>query len=81
MSGALLIVNLLVFGVLLAATAARAVRWPRRLWADLIDPRLVFSFFTVVAGTGVLGGGALACAATMTSPRSCGCARSSSGCC
>jgi tellurite resistance protein TehA-like permease len=52
---ALLIVNAVAFPLLLVATAARAVRHPRALWTDLVDPRLVFSFFTLVAGADVLG--------------------------
>ncbi len=40
---------------LLAATLIRAVRFGPALWADLINPRLVFSFFTIVAGTDVFG--------------------------
>ena len=55
LSTALLAVNLIAYPVLLVATAARAVRRPRALWADLINPRLVFSFFTFVAGSDVLG--------------------------
>ena len=31
------------------------MRFGRALWADLIDPRLVFSFFTIVAATDVFG--------------------------
>jgi hypothetical protein len=36
------------------ATAVRAARFPAALWADLASPRLVFSFFTIVAATDVL---------------------------
>jgi tellurite resistance protein TehA-like permease len=31
------------------------LRFHQRLWNDLVDPRLVFSFFTLVAGTDVFG--------------------------
>lgn len=55
LSDALLVVNLIAYPLLVAATVARALRHWRRLWADLVDPRLVFSFFTIVAGTDVLG--------------------------
>jgi tellurite resistance protein TehA-like permease len=34
---------------------SRAVRFPRALWADLTNPRLVFAFFTLVAASDVLG--------------------------
>jgi tellurite resistance protein TehA-like permease len=55
LSGALLAANLVAYPLLVGLTAARAVRHPRELWADLVNPRLVFSFFTVVAGTDILG--------------------------
>jgi tellurite resistance protein TehA-like permease len=55
LSGALLIVDLVAFPALLLALVLRATLYPRRLLTDLIDPRLVFTFFTVVAGAGVLG--------------------------
>lgn len=55
LSDALLVVNVVAFPLLVVATIARAVRHPRALWRDLVDPRLVFSFFTVVAGANVLG--------------------------
>ncbi len=55
LSTALLAVNLVAYPVLVAATVARAVRYPRELWADLVNPRLVFTFFTIVAGSDVLG--------------------------
>lgn len=57
LSSALLAVNLVAFPVLLALTAARALRHRRELVADLVDPRLVFSFFTIVAAADVLGVG------------------------
>jgi tellurite resistance protein TehA-like permease len=50
----------LLFGVMLVAwpglvlfTLWRLLRFPRALWIDLINPALVFSFFTIIAGTGV----------------------------
>lgn len=55
LSGALLVVGLVAYPLLLAALVLRAVLYPRRLWADLVDPRLVFTFFTLVAGSDVLG--------------------------
>jgi tellurite resistance protein TehA-like permease len=54
-SDALLVVNLIAYPWLVVATALRAARFRERLWRDLIDPRLVFSFFTIVAGSVVLG--------------------------
>jgi tellurite resistance protein TehA-like permease len=54
-SNALFVVNVLVYPWLVAATILRALRVPRAVWADLINPRLVFSFFTMVAATDVLG--------------------------
>src|SRR5262249_35026476 len=38
-------------------TALRVVRFGASLRADLVDPRRVFSFFTMVAATNVLGAG------------------------
>ncbi|WP_354298585.1 tellurite resistance/C4-dicarboxylate transporter family protein [Phenylobacterium koreense] len=47
--------NLVVFPWLLLLTGLRAVRASGALWADLTNPRLVFSFFTLVAASDVLG--------------------------
>lgn len=55
LSTALLVVNVIAFPLLLAATVARALRHPTPLWADLINPRLVFSFFTIVAAADIFG--------------------------
>ncbi|MEB2314405.1 MAG: tellurite resistance/C4-dicarboxylate transporter family protein [Sorangiineae bacterium] len=55
LSAALLAVNLVAYVALVLATIARAARFGGRLWRDLTDPRLVFSFFTIVAGTDMLG--------------------------
>ena len=54
-SDALFAFNAAAYPWLLAATLVRAARFTRALWADLINPRLVFSFFTIVAGTDVFG--------------------------
>jgi tellurite resistance protein TehA-like permease len=54
-SDLLFAVNVAAYPCLLVATLIRAARFARALWADLINPRLVFSFFTIVAGTDVLG--------------------------
>lgn len=55
LSQALFVVNLVAYPVLLMAILARLFRHAPALWADLLDPRLVFSFFTIVAATDVLG--------------------------
>ncbi|MEB2346275.1 MAG: tellurite resistance/C4-dicarboxylate transporter family protein [Deltaproteobacteria bacterium] len=47
--------NLLAYGVLVALTIARAARHRARLVADALDHRRAPDFFTLVAGTGVLG--------------------------
>jgi tellurite resistance protein TehA-like permease len=54
-SHGLLAVNLVAFPVLLLAFASRMARFRRELWTDLTDPRLVFSFFTIVAACDVFG--------------------------
>jgi len=56
-SDALLAINVVVYGVLLAMTLARVAGFPRAVWRDLTDPKLVFAFFTLVAATDVLGVG------------------------
>lgn len=55
LSDALFMVNLVVFPVLLAVLVMRALYYRAALWRDLTDPKLVFSFFTLVAGTDVFG--------------------------
>jgi tellurite resistance protein TehA-like permease len=55
LSDLLFAVNVVAYPWLLAATLLRAVRYSAALWADLINPRLVFSFFTIVAATDVFG--------------------------
>lgn len=52
---ALLAVNLAAYAVLMALTLARAVLHPRRMLSDLGDHARGSGFFTVVAGTNVLG--------------------------
>lgn len=54
-SDILLGVNLIAYPILVLATIARAILYTRNTWADLVNPRLVFTFFTFVAGTDVLG--------------------------
>jgi tellurite resistance protein TehA-like permease len=57
LSAALFAVGLVAYCSLGVLTVLRSVLAWRALWADLINPRLVFSFFTIVAGTAVLGSG------------------------
>ena len=57
LSQALFLVAALAFPWLLTLTLLRTLRFPRALWADLVNPRLVFGFFTTVAATDVLGVG------------------------
>jgi len=42
---------------LAAATLTRLILFRPALWKDLVNPRLVFSFFTIVAALDVFGGG------------------------
>lgn len=56
-SDALLALAFLFLLWLCAATSWRIIRFQRALWADLVNPRLVFSFFTIVAALDVFGGG------------------------
>jgi len=51
----LLWVNLIAYPILVFTLIARAFYFKTLLWADLINPALVFSFFTFVAGSNVLG--------------------------
>jgi tellurite resistance protein TehA-like permease len=54
-SDALFAITAFGFPWLCLATFLRLMRHGRALWADLIDPRLVFAFFTIVAAGDVLG--------------------------
>ena len=57
LSKALFAVVLAAYPWLCALMAVRLVRhWPK-LWADLVNPRLVFAFFTLVAASDVFGVG------------------------
>ena len=53
-SDLLFAVIVIAYPVLILLTVARLLLFPRALWSDLMNPALVFSFFTIVAGTGVL---------------------------
>jgi len=57
LSDALFAFNTAAYAWLLAATLARTVRFGRAVVADLLDPRSVFAFFTIVAASDVLGVG------------------------
>ncbi len=48
-------INLVAYPCLVLLTVLRFGWFSRALWADLTNPRLVFSFFTIVAGTDVFG--------------------------
>lgn len=48
-------VNLVAYPCLVLLTVLRFGWFSRALWADLTNPRLVFSFFTIVAATDVFG--------------------------
>ncbi|HEX2635138.1 MAG TPA: C4-dicarboxylate ABC transporter, partial [Bradyrhizobium sp.] len=48
-------VILFAYPCLILFTLLRLALFSRAVWRDLSDPRLVFSFFTLVAGTGVFG--------------------------
>ena len=48
-------INVAAYGVLVVLNVARLVWYPSRFWADLTDLAKGPAFFTVVAGTGVLG--------------------------
>jgi tellurite resistance protein TehA-like permease len=55
LSHALFALNLIAYPFLIVATILRLAWFRRALLADLVNPRLVFSFFTIVAATDVLG--------------------------
>src|SRR6185312_15857701 len=48
-------INLAAYPVLIGITARRAARFGAQLWADLTRPQTVFTFFTFVAASDVLG--------------------------
>lgn len=52
---ALFAFNLVAYVVLTSLTAMRAIRYPRLFWSDMTDHRLGPGFFTVVAGSCILG--------------------------
>ena len=58
LSELLFLTNAVAYAWLAILTIARALRFPHAVWLDLTNPRLVFSFFTLVAANGVFGAGA-----------------------
>src|SRR5665213_1287169 len=56
-SDALFAVNLIAYPWLVFITILRLFRFRQAMRSDLFNPRLVFSFFTIVAGTDVFGVG------------------------
>ena len=57
LSDALFLVNIFAYISLNLCTLVRIFLFPRKVWADLVDPQRVFSFFTIIAGSDVLGMG------------------------
>ncbi|HET7333469.1 MAG TPA: tellurite resistance/C4-dicarboxylate transporter family protein [Rhizomicrobium sp.] len=55
LSQILFVINLIAYPVLLLLYVARLLRHTRAFWADMVNPKLVFSFFTIVAASGVFG--------------------------
>lgn len=55
LSNALFYVGLVAFPILLAMTIVRILRFPKAVWQDLTNPKVVFGFFTLVAAADVLG--------------------------
>lgn len=56
-SAALFAVNLIAYPWLVFITILRFFRFRQAVRSDLLNPRLVFSFFTIVAGSDVFGVG------------------------
>ena len=57
LSDAFLLANGIAYPLLAVLTGVRAVRFTRAFWSDLSNRGLVFSFFTIVAASSVLGEG------------------------
>jgi tellurite resistance protein TehA-like permease len=47
--------NAIAYPYIALLTLVRAFRLPEAVWADLTDPRFVFTFFTLIASNGVFG--------------------------
>jgi tellurite resistance protein TehA-like permease len=52
---ALFILNLIAYAILIVLNVLRATRFPKRFFSDLTDHRIAPGFFTMVAGTSVVG--------------------------
>jgi tellurite resistance protein TehA-like permease len=57
LSRLLLLTNALAYAWLAFLTLLRGIRFPQAIWLDLISPRCVFAFFTLVASNCVFGAG------------------------
>ena len=57
LADAMFLLNAVAYVWLVLGTLGRMLRHRSALWADMTNPRLVFGFFTLVAGTDVLGVG------------------------
>ncbi len=55
LSKAMFVVNLFAYVWLVLLTLLRILQFRKAIWADLTNPALVFSFFTIVAASDVLG--------------------------
>ena len=58
LSDLLFFANAAAYVWLAGLTIVRAARFPGVMWSDLVNPCLVFAFFSFVAATGVFGEGA-----------------------
>ena len=59
LSDAFLVANVIAYPSLAVLTVVRAARFTHAFWSDLSNRGLVFSFFTIVAASSVLGEGIL----------------------
>jgi voltage-gated anion channel len=57
LSDLMFVANAVAYVWLAGLTIVRAARFPGVVWSDLLNPRLVFAFFSFVAATDVLGEG------------------------
>jgi len=57
LSDLMFVANAAAYVWLAGLTIVRAARFPGVVWSDLLNPRLVFAFFSFVAATDVLGEG------------------------
>jgi len=57
LSDLLFVPNAAAYAWLAGLTIVRAARFPQVVWSDLLNPRLVFAFFSFVAATDLIGEG------------------------